>query len=45
MATQPAATAAERRTQISSLPYLAGNWDQARAVYGPGGIVREAVAG
>jgi len=31
--------------QISSFPYLAGNWDQARAVYGPGGIVRETVAG
>ena len=30
--------------QISSFPYLAGNWDQARAVYGPGGAVREVVA-
>jgi TRAP-type C4-dicarboxylate transport system substrate-binding protein len=45
MATQPAATAADRRMQISSFPYLAGNWDQARAVYGPGGIVREVMAG
>ena len=45
MATQPAAAAADRRMQISSFPYLAGNWDQARAVYGPGGIVRETVAG
>ena len=43
MATQPAATAADRRMQISSFPYLAGNWDQARAVYGPGGVVREVV--
>jgi len=44
MATQPAATAADRRMQISSFPYLAGNWDQARAVYGPGGVVREVMA-
>jgi len=45
MATQPAATAADRRMQISSFPYLAGNWDQARAVYGPDGVVREVMAG
>lgn len=45
MATQPAATAADRRMQISSFPYLAGNWDQAREVYGPGGVVREVMAG
>jgi len=45
MATQPAATAADRRMQISSFPYLAGNWEQARAVYGPGGVVRETMAG
>lgn len=45
MATQPAGTAADRRMQISSFPYLAGNWDQARAVYGPGGVVREVMAG
>lgn len=45
MATQPAATAADRRMQISSFPYLAGNWAQARAVYGPGGVVREVMAG
>ncbi|WP_420858571.1 TRAP transporter substrate-binding protein DctP [Marivivens marinus] len=45
MATQPAATAADRRMQISSFPYLAGNWDQARAVYGPGGVVRETMVG
>ena len=44
MATQPAATAADRRMQISSFPYLAENWDQARAVYGPGGVVRETMA-
>lgn len=45
MATQPAATAADRRMQISSFPYLAGNWDQARAIYGPGGVVRDTMAG
>jgi TRAP-type transport system periplasmic protein len=44
MATQPAATAADRRMQISSFPYLAGNWEQARAVYGPGGVVRDVMA-
>ncbi len=44
MATQPAATAADRRMQISSFPYLAGNWDEARAVYGPDGVVREVMA-
>lgn len=38
MATQPAATADDRRMQISSLPYLADNWDQARAVYGRVGL-------
>lgn len=45
MATQPAAAAADRRMQISSFPYLAGNWEQARAVYGPAGVVRETMAG
>ncbi|MES0824978.1 TRAP transporter substrate-binding protein DctP [Ruegeria sp. SCP11] len=45
MATQPAAAAADRKMQISSFPYLAGNWDQARAIYGPGGVVRETMDG
>ena len=27
--------------QISSFPYLAETWDQARKIYGPGGVVRE----
>lgn len=40
MATQPAATAADRRMQISSFPYVAGNWDQARSAYGPNGAIR-----
>lgn len=40
MATQPAATAADRRMQISSFPYLASTWDEARAIYGPDGPVR-----
>lgn len=43
MAVQPAATAADRRMQIASFPYLAESWAQARAVYGPGGAVREAM--
>ncbi|WP_420417025.1 TRAP transporter substrate-binding protein DctP [Pacificispira sp.] len=41
MATQPAGTAADRRMQIASFPYLAGSWDEAQAIYGPGGAVRE----
>ena len=44
MATQPAATAADRRMQISSFPFLASNWDEARAAYGPNGPVREVMA-
>ena len=44
MAVQPAATAADRRMQISSFPFLAENWAQARAIYGPGGVVRETMA-
>jgi TRAP-type C4-dicarboxylate transport system substrate-binding protein len=41
MACQPAATGADRKMQISSFPYLAETWDQARKIYGPGGVVRE----
>ncbi|MCB9946675.1 MAG: TRAP transporter substrate-binding protein DctP [Rhodospirillaceae bacterium] len=41
MAVQPAATAADRRMQVSSFPYLTTNWGQARAVYGPGGVLRD----
>ncbi|MGG7645040.1 TRAP transporter substrate-binding protein DctP [Rhodovulum sp. YNF3179] len=44
MATQPAATGADRRMQISSFPYLANSWDEARAIYGPDGPVREVMA-
>ena len=43
MAVQPAATGADRRMQISSFPYLAENWQQARKLYGPGGIVSTAM--
>lgn len=45
MAVQPAATAADRRMQISSFPYLAENWEQAGKIYGPGGAVRETMTG
>lgn len=41
MAIQPAGTAADRRMQISAFPYLAQTWDEAKAIYGPGGPVRE----
>lgn len=44
MATQPAATAADRRMQISSFPYLANSWADARAIYGPDGPVRNVMA-
>jgi TRAP-type C4-dicarboxylate transport system substrate-binding protein len=45
MAVQPAGTAADRRIQISSFPYMAENWAKAQAVYGPGGIISETMAG
>lgn len=41
MAVQPVATGVDRRMQISTLPYLAENWDEAREIFGPGGPVRE----
>lgn len=41
MATQPAATAADRRMQISSFPFLANGWKDARKIYGPNGPVRK----
>ena len=44
MATQPAATGADRRMQISSFPYLANSWADARAIYGPDGPVRSVMA-
>jgi len=44
MATRPAATAADRRMQISSFPYLANSWEEARAIYGPDGPVRDVMA-
>jgi len=45
MATQPAAAAADRRMQISSFPYLAETWAQARKIYGPDGVVRNTMTG
>lgn len=44
MATQPAATGADRRMQISSFPYLANSWEDARKIYGPDGPVRGVMA-
>jgi TRAP-type C4-dicarboxylate transport system substrate-binding protein len=44
MATQPAATGADRRMQISSFPYLANSWAEAREIYGPDGPVRDVMA-
>ncbi len=43
MAIQPAATAASRKMQISSFPYVAENWKQAQKVYGPGGAIYSAM--
>lgn len=44
MATQPAATGADRKMQISSFPYLASNWSQAKTLYGPNGAISEVMA-
>jgi TRAP-type C4-dicarboxylate transport system substrate-binding protein len=44
MATQPAATGADRRMQISSFPYLANSWEEAREIYGADGAVRNVMA-
>ena len=44
MATQPAATGIERRMQIASFPYIASNWEEAQAIYGPGGVISETMA-
>lgn len=44
MALQPAATAADRQMQISTFPYLATNWDQAKSAYGTDGPVYSAMA-
>mgnify|MGYP000061868783 CR=1 FL=1 len=43
MAVQPAATAAERKMQISAFPYVAENWEQAKEIYGPGGAIHSAM--
>ncbi|WP_210395547.1 TRAP transporter substrate-binding protein DctP [Motiliproteus sediminis] len=39
MAVQPAAAAVDRKMQISSFPYIAENWEQARKIYGPDGAI------
>ncbi|KZM50869.1 TRAP transporter substrate-binding protein DctP [Labrenzia sp. OB1] len=44
MATQPAATGTDRQMQIASFPYLAANWDEARKIYGPDGILHSTMA-
>lgn len=43
MAVQPAAAAADRRMQIGVLPYMANDYKQAKAIFGPGGQVRQAM--
>ncbi|MES0827055.1 TRAP transporter substrate-binding protein DctP [Ruegeria sp. SCP11] len=43
MAVQPAATAVDRRMQISAFPYVAANWDEAKKIYGPGGAIHTAM--
>ncbi|SDQ24227.1 TRAP transporter substrate-binding protein DctP [Pseudovibrio sp. Tun.PSC04-5.I4] len=45
MAVQPAATAVERKMQISAFPYVAENWAQAQKIYGPGGAIHDAMKG
>jgi TRAP-type C4-dicarboxylate transport system substrate-binding protein len=44
MATQPAATAADRQMQIASFPYLASNWEEAQSIYGSGGVLHDTMA-
>ena len=43
MAVQPAATAVDRRMQISAFPYVAANWVEAKKIYGPGGAIHGAM--
>lgn len=43
MAVQTAATAADRRMQISAFPAIAENWAAAKKLYGPGGAISEAM--
>lgn len=43
MAVQPAATAVDRRMQISAFPYVAANWAEAKKIYGPGGAIHSAM--
>lgn len=43
MAVQPAATAVDRRMQISAFPYVASNWAEAKEIYGPGGAIHDAM--
>lgn len=43
MAVQPAATAVDRRMQISAFPYVASNWEDAKKIYGPGGAIHGAM--
>lgn len=44
MATQPAASGVDRQMQIASFPYIAANWEEARKIYGPSGIIHETMA-
>lgn len=44
MATQPAATGVDRQMQIASFPYIAANWEDARRIYGPDGIIHTTMA-
>ncbi|MEO9529861.1 TRAP transporter substrate-binding protein DctP [Roseibium sp.] len=44
MATQPAATGTDRQMQIASFPFLASNWDEARKIYGPEGVLHQTMA-
>ena len=43
MAVQPAATAVDRRMQISAFPYVAATWAEAKKIYGPGGAIYDAM--
>ncbi|MZI94099.1 C4-dicarboxylate ABC transporter [Vibrio sp. CAIM 722] len=44
MSLQPASTSTNRKLQLSALPYLANNWEQAKKVYGPNSYLRQAMS-
>lgn len=44
MSCQPMATAADKRLQIASIPYLVETWAEAEKAFGPKGVLREEIS-